>query len=111
MLFHTPTISVRDGWFIILVSAKYEILASCVFVVFVSDSKKMATELEEIVAGRVSFIEVLLEYRTLTEDAVNSRLFLSLPPNLLGAPQSIQDTTGNVRLCISGNSIFLSLAI
>ncbi|CAI8028507.1 Integrin alpha-5 [Geodia barretti] len=61
------------------------------------DSKKMATELEEIVAGRVSFIEVLLEYQTLTEDAVNSRLFLSLPPNLLGAPQSIQDTTGTAQ--------------
>jgi hypothetical protein len=59
------------------------------------DSKKMPTEFEEIIAGRVSFIEVLLDYQTLTEDAVNSRLLLSLPPRLLGAPQSIRDTTGN----------------
>ena len=67
---------------------------------FVSDSKKMPTEFEEIIAGRVSFIEILLDYQTLTEDAVNSRLLLSLPPRLLGAPQSIRDTTGNVRLCM-----------
>ena len=49
---------------------------------------------DEIVAGGVGFIEVTLDYRTLTEDAVESFLILDLPSTLLEDPQSIKAIIG-----------------
>ena len=54
-----------------------------------SNAGEMRISSDDILAGEVGFIEVVLDYQTLTEDAINTSLAIALPSSLLKPPESI----------------------
>ena len=67
------------------------------------DADEKITDFTNIVAGGVSFIEVVLDYQTLTEHAINTTLTLdfSSSSHLVGRPLSIASTVSpTIYTCI-----------
>ena len=62
-----------------------------------SDAEGRTTDFTNIVTGGVSFIEVVLDYQTLTEHAIDTTLILdfSSSSHLVEPPQSITSTVSH----------------
>ena len=66
---------------------------------FNRDAGNKSTDSDDILAGEVKYVEVVLDYQTLTEDAINTSLAIALPSSLLKPPASITSTTVTLIKC------------
>ena len=68
------------------------LIKTCVAVLY-SDSDGKAADVDEVIAGRITELQFVLDYRTLDDDAADAILRLNLPSNILD--------TSNIRIDIN----------